>query len=112
MRVIFFLYLIFFLNINSFAEVDLSAPSATPPEQESTPNSDVITDPLTNLVANYKAFVLPSHYSVCYAPTVQFLNKRHVLNGHCIALERHRATIGLIAVLMWAILGFSIIMSA
>jgi hypothetical protein len=94
------------------AEADLRAPAATEPRPQDTPQAVSILAPLTNLVTSYKGFRLPAHASICYAPTLQFTSRSYVLNSHCTVLELHRTTIGLIAVLIWAILGFSIIMSA
>jgi len=93
--------------------VDLGVdPNIGAPSLEATPTAQQILNPILNLFPDLKSFVVPSHASVCPAPSMSLFDKSLVLDGHCTLLETVRPTLYAVMAFVWVVIGLFIILAA
>lgn len=94
-------------------QVDLGPdPGIGAPSLEATPTAQMILNPILNLFPDLKSFVVPSHSSVCPAPSMSLFDKSLVLDGHCTLLEAVRPTLYAVMAFVWVVIGLFIILAA
>ncbi len=93
--------------------IDLSSPPLQAPSKENDPDAGSILGSLTSLFPQITAgFQLPAHESICYAPQFHLGVRAFTMDIHCQLIDPHRNLIGLVALLMWSMSAFFIIMGA
>jgi hypothetical protein len=89
-----------------------SDPNIGQPKLDATPTGSQILAPITDLLPDFKNFVMPSHDAACPKPSFNLFNKTIVMDAHCNLFEGVRSVLYNVMSLVWLLTAMFIILAA
>ncbi|SNU87004.1 hypothetical protein [Pandoraea sputorum] len=94
-------------------QVDAGQASAIgEPSLESPPTPSAILSPILNLLPDFKKWKTPRHTATCPKPVFDVFDKRITMDAMCEIAERHRKTIHMVMLAVFALIALTILLAA
>lgn len=94
-------------------KVDLGPdPAIGTPNLEATPSGTLIMKPITDGMAPWSNFAVPSHTSTCPTASFSWWNRTHTMDAHCTLIANNQSTITGAMYAFWVVVALFILLGA